>query len=176
MPVTRRRVPGRRDRRSAFRATAMVAVVLALAGALAGCRTSGLVFGGYQLRVVSPGQNSTVTLPMTITWSAGDLYQPGDTYAVFVDGTPVGVGRSITDLIPQSCLVVPDCSRTPYYEQANVWLTTKPSLVLTSIQQVNGQNSNREFHVLTIILLDKAQVRVSEEYASLDFLYVRPSW
>jgi hypothetical protein len=145
-----------------------------MASVLAGCRTTGLVFGGYQLRVLSPGANSTATVPMTVTWTAGDLFQPGDRYAVFVDATPIGVGRSITDLVPQSCLATPGCSRATYYQQASVWLTSKPSLTMTSIPDVLGQNSGREYHTLIIILLNKSQVRMSEEYASLDFLYMRP--
>lgn len=173
--MTRRQISRRRERRAALRTTALVIVVLALASVLAGCRTAGLVFGGYQLRVLSPGANSTATLPMTITWTAGDLYQPGDSYAVFVDATPIGVGRSITDLVPTSCLEMPGCSRAPYYQQASVWLTSKPSLTLTSIPEVTGQNSGREYHTLTIIVLNKSQVRVSEEYVSLDFLYMRGS-
>jgi len=123
MPVTRRRIARRPGRRAALRTTALVIVVLAMASVLAGCRTTGLVFGGYQLRVLSPGANSTATVPLTVTWTACDLFQPGDSYAVFVDATPIGVGRSITDLVPQSCLATPGCSRATYYQQASVWLT-----------------------------------------------------
>lgn len=174
MPVTRRRTSGRRGRRAPLRAAALVIAALTMPSVLTGCRTSGIVFGAYQLRVLSPGANSTAVLPMRITWTAGDLYQPGDSYAVFVDATPIGVGRSITDLVPPSCLEVPGCSRAPYYQQASVWLTSEPSLTLTSIPEVTGQNSGREYHTLTIVVLNKSQVRVSEEYVSLDFLYMRP--
>jgi hypothetical protein len=173
MTVTSWRIT-RRQRRAGRRATALVIAVLAITPFLAGCRTTGIVLGGYQLHVVRPGANSTETLPMTITWTAGSLYQPGDSYAVFLDSTPIGVGRSITDLVPMSCLQMPGCSRATYYQQANVWLTSQPSLTLTSIPEIAGQNSAREYHTITIVILNKSQVRTSEEYASLDFLYLRP--
>jgi hypothetical protein len=63
----------------------VASAVLLLAGGLTGCRTSGLEFGQYQLRFVSPGQSSEVTLPLRLSWTAAGLYQPGDSYAVFVD-------------------------------------------------------------------------------------------
>ena len=176
MPAAARRITRRHERGTALRVTPLAVVVLAVASLLAGCRTTGLVFGAYQMRVLSPRANSTATLPLTITWTAGRLYQPGDSYAVFVDATPIGVGRSVTDLVPLSCLQVPSCSRAGYYQQANVWLTSRPSLTLTTLPETTdtGQSSGREYHTLTIIILNKSQVRASEEYASLDFAYLRP--
>ena len=146
----------------------LTAAAMLLACGLAGCRTSGLEFGQYQLRFLSPGQSSTVQLPLRITWTAGDLYRSGDSYAVFVDTQPVGPGRSVTDLLPADCKVMPDCSRESYYQQANAWLTDKPSLVLDALPASSTSGRGEGYHTITVVILNRSQVRVGEEFATLD--------
>lgn len=159
-------------RRASTRASALAVTLLVAAGFLAGCRTTGLVFGSSELRVTSPSSAATVTLPMTVTWTAGGLYQPGDSYAVFLDQQPVGPGRSVLDVIPDACKAIPTCPRADYLRQANVWLATRPSLVLATLPET-GQRAGREYHTITIVLLNSGQVRTSEEFASVDFVYLR---
>lgn len=156
--------------------TALLTAVLLLAALLAGCRTSGLEFGQYQLRILTPGESSSVTLPLRITWTAGGLYRPGDSYAVFVDTQPIGPGRSVTDLLPDACKVMPNCSRETYYAQANVWLTQKPSLVIRYLPESSVAGRGREYHKITIVILNPAQVRTGEDFTTLDIAAPQPSF
>jgi hypothetical protein len=155
--------------------TLLVAAVVLLVSALAGCRTNGLEFGRYQLRILSPEANSTVTAPLRLTWTAGNLFQPGDSYAVFVDTQPIGPGRNVTDLLPAECKVLPDCDKLSYYEQANVWLTNKPSLVLQYLPDSSIAGNGKEYHTITVVILNQAQVRIGEEYATVDIASAQPS-
>lgn len=153
----------------------LLAAVLLLVSALVGCRTSGLEFGRYQLRILSPATNSTVTGTLTLTWTVGNLFQPGDSYAVFIDTPPIGPGRNVTDLLPDACKVMPTCDKASYYLQANVWLTSKPSLVLNYLPDSSISGRGKEYHTITVVILNRAQVRTGEEYASLDIASIQHS-
>lgn len=155
---------------------AAVCGLLAVAGLATGCRTSGLLFtksSGF--RVLSPRSNAAVTLPMTIAWSAKGIYRPGDTYAVFLDRGTIRPGQNILSVLTSTCKLDPTCSRPSYYQQANVWLTSKPSLVLSALPEVSltGHSTGRENHSVTIVLLTSKGARTGEAYASADFVYVR---
>jgi hypothetical protein len=155
--------------------TLLIAAVVLLVSMLAGCRTSGLEFGRYQLRILSPEANTTVTGALRLTWTAGDLFQPGDSYAVFVDTQPIGPGRNVTDLLPDACKVMPTCDKLSYYEQSNVWLTSKSSLVLDYLPDSSIAGRGKNYHTITVVILNHAQVRTGEEYASIDIASVQPS-
>lgn len=169
--------PRRRARRRAMVGhSALVVALLAAAAALSGCRTSGLVFGTSQLRIAAPRASSTVTLPLRLSWSAGGLYRPGDQFAVFLDTRTIRPGQDVMSLVPETCRRLPLCPRADYLEEKQAWVTTSPSLVLDQIPvlSLTGASSGKEYHTVTVVILDKAGRRIGEQFASADFVYVRP--
>lgn len=174
MPTPRRRKPARRRRRAALRTGASVIALVVLAGLLTACRTSGLVFRKTDLRIESPDAASAVTLPLTIRWNPGGALKEGHTFAVFLDRPTIKSGASVMDVIPDSCLKLPSCDRADYLEQEKVWITASPSLVLTTLPRTADHSSGKEFHTVTVIVLDAAQKRATEEFSSIDFVYRRP--
>ncbi len=168
------RGPARRGYR--WKACASAVGLLVVTVLLAGCRTSGLYFVKTQLRILSPQDSSTVTLPLRITWTAGNLYRPGDRFAVFLDSNNmIKVGQNISALLPQSCRVLVTCSHTSYLQQANVWLTSKPTLVLPTLPRTSltDQSVGKEYHTATVIILSASGVRIGEEFATTNFVYIR---
>ncbi|WP_007507777.1 MULTISPECIES: hypothetical protein [Pseudofrankia] len=163
-----------RNARSRIRASALALALVVAAGVLTGCRVTGLVFTAGQIRITSPGASSTVSeLPMKITWTAGNLARPGDQFAVFLDQPTIRPGQNVLKLVPESCRNLPTCSREQFLRQAKVWVTKSPALVLDSIPRANPIGDNREYHSVTIVLVDQSLKRLGEQFASIDFIYQR---
>lgn len=160
-----------------IRASTLVAVLVAAATLLTGCRTSGLVFAKSQFHITSPGTSSTTTLPLKISWNAGSLARPGDRFAVFLDRETIQPGQNVLRLIPDSCKQIPTCSREQFLEQEKVWLTAQPSLVLEVLPSTipADHRGGKEYHSLTVIILDSSLRRTGEEFATTDFVYHRPA-
>ncbi|MDT3439957.1 MULTISPECIES: hypothetical protein [unclassified Pseudofrankia] len=160
--------------RPVIRASALALALAVAAGVLTGCRVTGLVFTGGQIRITSPGASSTVSeLPMKITWTAGSLARPGDQFAVFLDQPTIRPGQNVLKLVPESCRNLPTCSREQFLKQVKVWITKSPALVLDSIPRANPIGNDREYHSVTVVVVDKSLKRVGEQFASIDFIYQR---
>ncbi|HET9732351.1 MAG TPA: hypothetical protein VFP54_06700 [Acidimicrobiales bacterium] len=154
----------------------MVLGVLALALALAGCRASGMVFvKSSTFRIVEPNPFGTVTLPLTVKWTEGAPFRPGDRFALFLDRGSIGIGENILHLVPDSCRKVPTCSPSQYLQQRNVYVTNTTSMSLATLPSTSltGHSTGKEDHTVVIVVLDSSGTRVGEQYASVDFVYQR---
>jgi hypothetical protein len=142
---------------------------------LSGCRTSGLLFfKSSDLRITNPRSSSTVSLPFTISWVAHSA-KPGDRFAVFLDRGTISPGENLSSLVPDSCKKVANCSLESYLQQQDVWVTSGSSLILTTLptKSLTGASSGREDHSVTVVVVNRAGVRVGEDFGQVDFVYVR---
>jgi hypothetical protein len=112
---------------------------------------------------------------MTIAWTAKGVYQPGDSFGVFLDRGTIRPGQNVLSVLPDVCKQNPSCSRQSYFQQVNVWITSQPSLMLSALPEasVTGHSTGREDHSVTVVILNSKGARVGEAFASADFVYLR---
>lgn len=126
-------------------------------------------------RILTPASFSSVNLPLTVSWTEGAPYRPGDKFALFLDRGSIGIGNSILHLIPESCRKVPSCSEDQYLQQQDVYVTTATSISLVNLPSTSltGHSSGKEDHEIVVVVLDSSGKRIGEQYASVDFIYQR---
>lgn len=143
-----------------------LAALAVLVPFVAGCSGLELV-QDRRVSFVSPRADSVNHLPVTITWTAKDISTAspdGVEYAVFIDKSPLKVGKSLSSLLPAH--VVPTAA---LLANINVYLTRDPSVVIDSVPSVSHDHGSRQRHTATIVLLDAAGKRQTESAWSRDF-------
>lgn len=145
-------------------------VALAVLGS--GCGVSGLAFRqDDRLSFVTPDDRSKVTLPLTVQWRVDDFAvgRGAGSFAVFVDRAPQPPGKSLDWLArdDSSCRRSAGCPDISWYAERDVFPTTEPELTLEQLP-VRGDD-RREWHEVTIVLLDEHGRRVGETGWSLEF-------
>lgn len=144
--------------------TPAVLVLLAL-----GCTAcSGLEFSqDRRLSFVSPGTDSVNHLPVKLVWTMKNYSTSGPgagEYAVFIDKSPMKVGKSIASLLPAN--VTPTAA---VLANINVYVTRNPSVVLMTVPGVSHDSGSRQRHTATVVLLDASGKRRNESSWSRDF-------
>jgi hypothetical protein len=170
------RHPVGRGRTAQAASAAAFALLASAAFLLAGCRTSGLIFTkDSAFRILSPSPSSSVTLPLKVTWTDGGPAAGAARFAVFLDQGTIRPGENLSSLLPDFCKVDPACPHNEYLLQQNVYVTSVPSLILTTLPQttLGGHNSAREYHTLVVVLINSTGARVGEAFASTSFVYTR---
>lgn len=167
-----------RKKRAWLKWAMFLALIATMASLTTGCRASGMIFtksSGF--RIVSPSSFSSVSLPLTVSWTEGAPFQSGDKFAVFIDRGSIGIGDNVRSLIPKSCREVSTCSQDQYLQQQDVYVTTSASLNLPTLPSTSltGHSSGKEDHEIVVVVLDGSGHRVGEQYASVDFVYNRPA-
>lgn len=139
----------------------------ALIGALllASCRFNGLSLKqDARVDIVFPQDRSEVELPMNVQWKAEGFT---GSYAVFVDRAPQPPRETVRSLFKddQDCQRRPDCPDAPYLAAQNIYLTGDRIVSVSQIPDLEG----REFHELTIVLLDEGGRRLNESAFAVEF-------
>lgn len=165
------------------RRTVLVAVLLA-ALSLTGCGLTHLQDLNFRvdtrLHFVSPKDRSTVSRPLTVTWTMRDfrIAAPGSEppsrdagyFAVFVDKTPIKPGQTMRSLVTddRACQLNPKCPGPAYLRGLGVYITTGTSLRLTQIANINNDNESLQHHYITVVLMDTSGHRIGESAWELD--------
>lgn len=149
------------------RGLAAVAAVLALAG---GCGGVDRTFRQEDdLRIEAPAASATVTLPFTVTWSAGEV-PAGHRYAVFVDRAPMPPGKTLEWLSrdDDACRTAAACPDETWLNDHAVYTTSEPEVVVGAVpSSVLGDRSRSDGgHRLVVVELDGEGRRVSEQVAT----------
>lgn len=148
---------------------------------LTGCGVNGLSFTQDQrVEVVSPEDRSVVDLPLTVRWKVtGDFSVTGPTessepdsgyFGVFVDRSPVPPGAKLESLADedQVCAATPGCPDETYLADRNAYAATSTTLVIEELPDLTlGQS--RDFHRVTVVLLDGTGRRIGESAFSVEF-------
>lgn len=142
--------------------------------AAAGCNIQGLNFRvDERVHIVTPKARTTVPLPVTLSWTVHD-FSTGY-FGIFVDTAPPPPDKPLAWLArnDRECLPTAGCPNADYFAAHGVYTTTRTSFVLQQIRpplHVHG----KEFHTVTIILLDHAGHRIGESAWSVRFAVDRP--
>ena len=158
-----------------------LAAALALAG-LPGCAISGLAFKvDDRLKVVSPADRERVSLPVTVDWEITDFEVTGPTgseaadagyFGVFVDRAPQPPGETVEWFAKndRSCRPEDDCPDKGYLASRGVYTTSETKFVIKTLPPPpSDQVNRREFHEVTIVLLDGSGQRIGESAFTSEF-------
>ena len=148
---------------------AALLVVLALVAN--GCAVTGIAFRqDDRLSFESPGDRDEVTLPVTVTWSVEDFDVPADGgFAVFVDRSPQPPGKTLEWLArnDDSCRADDGCPDAEWFAQRDVFPTTETSFTIDRLPA--RTDDRREFHEVTVVLVDGDGRRIGETGWTLEF-------
>lgn len=164
--------------RSARRAAALAVAGASLASAVSGCgfRATDLSFrSDDRLRITAPEERERTRLPVTVRWTMRDfdVIQPGSYgggveedqgyFAVFVDRAPVPPGETLRHVSrkDRSCRAAEGCPDRDYLEARGVYTTGGSSVTLQTLAQT-AKEGRREFHTVTVVILDARGRRIGE--------------
>ena len=156
-------------RRSSW-ATALVLAPMLLTS---GCVADGLSFRiDKRVKIVEPKSRSTVTLPVTLSWTVRDFQlktspdSSGGSFAVFLDRSPMPPGKQLSWLgrNDSDCTSKPSCPDAAYLAKLGVYTTTTTQLVIKSFPEDTSTSSTdtSQKHDATIVLLDGSGRRIGE--------------
>jgi hypothetical protein len=149
--------------------------MIAIALLTSGCGISGLAFRqDDRLSFVTPDDRAEVTLPLTVRWEVEDFDVPADGfYAVFVDRAPQPPGRTLTWLArnDDSCRAADSCPDEAWFAERDVFPTKETELRIDRLPA--RADDRREFHEVTVVLVDAEGRRIGETGWTLEFQVTR---
>jgi len=140
--------------------------VAALVVLCSSCAVHGLALKeDRRLDITAPGDRSTVSLPVEITWTGSA--QPAS-FGVFVDAAPQRPGQTLDAPFRGSRDCLRACLDRAYLANRNVFATTAPHVTVRHLNKApSGQTEH--FHEVTIVLLDAGGRRIGEGAWSVRF-------
>lgn len=161
-------VPRARPFRLALAAVALLA--------LPACGFRGLSFvQDERVDITRPDDRDEVVLPLRVTWTVEDFaVGPGrGSFGVLVDRTPPRPGKDLGWIFrgDPACKGTSAslCAKPEFLAQRNVFRTTARSLTIAQVARLAGSQTGRQFHEVTVVLLDEAGRRVGEGSWSAQF-------
>lgn len=133
--------------------------------AVSACGTSGLAFKqDKRVDIVAPRDRAKVKLPVEISWTAKNV---NEGFAVLVDQAPPRPGRTLGSIFhgTDTCRGKEGralCEQTSFLNQRNVFRTTENRFVVDQVPRLIGNDRKRQFHDVTLILVDSHGRRVGE--------------
>lgn len=152
-----------------------------LCALLTGCGTTGLSFvRDDRVTITAPVDRAEVELPVTIRWEVEDFELSGRTgqvkkdagyFGVLLDRSPPPPGEELGWLIRDDpvCKEDPACPNDDYLARRDIFSTTDTSIVIREVPEPAVGERSRQFHEVTVILLDGAGRRVGESAFSVEF-------
>lgn len=153
---------------------ALAGIVLTLAPA---CGVDGLAFKeDTRVEVVRPGDRDEVRLPLTIDWTVEE-FEVGrgqGSFGLVLDQAPPRPGKTLAWLYrgDRSCRGDTGealCETAEFLASRRVYTTTETKFTLDRVPRLSGDDRRRQFHEVTLILLDAAGRRVGEGAWSVQF-------
>lgn len=157
------------------------ALLVAVSLAVSACGFSGLSFvEDRRLDIVSPEERASVRLPVTVTWKVSDFEITGRTgtarrdagyFGVFVDRAPPAPGRTLESLADDDrvCQATPGCPDEAYLAEHRAYATSDTQFTIEELPDPTRGDDRREFHEVTIVLLDGKGERIGESAFSVEF-------
>ena len=125
-----------------------------------------------RLAITSPDNQTTVTLPVTVSWTVRDFAvvaegaasptKSAGYFAVFVDQAPMPPGEPLSWLArgDNECKASDGCPDARYLQSLGVYTTTGTSVVIERLTGHSG--TSKERHQAVVVLLDSAGRRIGE--------------
>lgn len=164
----------------------LVALLLGCAVLLSGCALRGLSFRiDDRLQILTPADREAVSLPVTVDWEISDFEVTGPDgtedaesgyFGVFIDRAPQPPGETVEWFAKDdtSCRPADGCPDRQYLADRGVHTTDKTKFVVKNFPPPpSGQAPRREFHEVTIVLLDGSGRRIGESAFTAQFEVLR---
>lgn len=155
--------------------TSAVAVLL-----LGACSFSGVAFKvDERLDITTPREREIVTLPLTVDWDIEGFTVTGPTssdaddagyFGVFVDGRPQPPGEPLSYFArdDDTCRAEDGCPDEAYLAQRGIHATAETQFTIDLLPRPSD-DSKREFHEVTVVLLDGQGDRIGESAWAVEF-------
>lgn len=146
-----------------------------------GCSLSGLSFvQDDRVTITAPEDRAQVRLPVTVRWDVEGFEVTGRTgraekdagyFGVFVDRAPPPPGHELEWLLRDDtvCAANPDCPDKEYLAARDIYSTTETSIVIDQVPEPARGERSRQFHEVTVVLLDGTGRRIGESAFSVEF-------
>lgn len=161
--------------------TARAAALITLLGLLSSCGVHGLNFRqDERLEITAPEDRAKVALPVTVTWRVRDFQITGPDrdsrldagyFGVYVDRAPQPPERTQAWLVRDdpNCQTA-SCATRSYLAQQNVYSTSQQQFTVDRLPApTTNAPRRREFHDVTIVLLNGRGERIGESAFTLQF-------
>lgn len=157
--------------RSRLVARFTTAVVLASAFVAGGCSTAGGFSADQGIRVVSPRELQTVSVPIHVHWEARRRPDNFARFALLVDRDPMPPGKSLRSLMDSACKTRPGCPDNTYLAQRWIYLTSATDLSLEALPILGGVAGHAPLptHNITIVMVDRRGVRINGSAGFVEF-------
>jgi hypothetical protein len=149
--------------------------------ALSGCGFRSLNFvQDERLTITSPADRAKVDLPITVEWKVRDFEVTGKDgrrrpdagfFGIYVDRAPQPPEESQAFLVREDpvCRRTQECPDKQFLAQRNIHSTTKTSFEIEFLPDLDPRTTRRDFHELTIVLLNGAGERIGESAFAVEF-------
>jgi hypothetical protein len=152
-----------------MRPTAVAVALVAVLGA-SSCGVHGLSFvQDKRVDIVHPHDRTKTRLPVTIDWTVKNFAIGPDagSFGVFVDRSPQRAGKTLSYPFRgnSSCKGIDGrrlCDTADFLAEQGVFRTTDTNFTLSRVNHLTGNERKRQFHEVTVVLLDAAGKRVGE--------------
>jgi hypothetical protein len=151
----------------------LLSCLLALTALPACGRLDGLAFReDTRVEMIAPPDRAEVTLPVTVRWTSR---APVRRFGVFVDRAPQPPGKPVAWFArdDEACRGTPGCPSAAYLAERNVFTTTRTSFTIERLLDTQRDVQRREFHEVTVVLLDDAGKRIGEGAWTVEFQVTR---
>ena len=155
--------------------------LMVLIGMLGGCGLQGLNFlQDDRVTITSPAERSQVEPPVTIAWTVknfeivgrdGSRREDAGYFGLLLDRPPPPPGRTQEWLVreDQVCEADPECPNEEFLAQRGIHSTQETALQIESIPDPTPHLDRREFHQVTIVLLNGRGERIGESAFIVEF-------
>ena len=131
--------------------------------------------GDHRLKMVSPGDEDKVQIPVTVKWSVTDFPAAnGNHFGLFVDRAPLGARKDLRWRIcseQEKQPIQPGEDRRPCKDdRKTVFLTDKTEYTFNCFEpKINSPKRTRYQHEVSVILLNGNDERVGEAATTVKF-------
>jgi hypothetical protein len=147
---------------------ALIVVTVALTTA---CGTSGLDFrSSSKVRDLQPSDYASTSLPVTISWKAQHLGH-GQKYLMLIDQSPMEPGKSVKDIVDDTCAATHGCPDKAYRDAHYMFETTQNRVRVPTVPSAGIYDTDdlTDLHRATIVVLDQTNRRVGEQIWTTEF-------
>ena len=141
------------------------------------CGVNGLSFVvDERVDITRPGDRDEARLPVTVEWTVKDFaVGPGrGSFGVFLDREPPRSGKTLPWLFrgEDSCRGATGaelCATADFLASRRAYRTSDTHLTFEQIPRLSGSDRRRQFHEVTVVLLDDDGRRMGEGAWSVQF-------
>lgn len=123
-----------------------------------------------RIDIVAPTDRQQVRLPVRVDWTARDF---DGTFGVLVDREPPRPGKTLASIFNSADICkgvdgAAECAKASFLEERGVFETDDTSIRITRLPE-KTDGDRREFHDVTIVLLDANGRRIGESGWTVQF-------